>query len=225
MWCAYQRLIKIRICLIGLALFASSSALIAQQPETRNPPRFDLTPLLGYRTGMSFGVEPHVSGTDPRVVFDANPSYGFAFGGHFNDEGEDVVEFRWTRQDSHIHAEGVQGIFIRRRLTLDQFHGDFTHEYIPDDWRSWARPYVMASVGATRLSTGSGNSSTHFSFGIGGGVKIFAGRHFGLRVQAEWLPLITTGNVAFACGAGCVIHLRGDIANQAEFVVGPMFRF
>src|SRR5207249_7350022 len=90
MGCGYQRLIKnVRICLVGVTLFASSLALVAQQPSEPNPPRFDLTPLLGYRTPMSFQIEPHVSGTNPRAVFDADPSYGFAFGGHINDE--DVV--------------------------------------------------------------------------------------------------------------------------------------
>jgi len=172
---------------------------------------------------MSFKIEPHVSGKDPRVVFDANPSYGFAFGGHINDD--DVVEFRWTRQDSHIHAEDVPGINFERRVTLDQFHGDFTHEYSPEDWRKWARPYVMGSVGATRLSAGAGNHFTRFSFGIGGGVKFFPSRHLGFRVQAEWLPIVVTANAAFICGAGCVVHIRGDIANQAEIVVGPIFRF
>ena len=59
-------------------LIALSSRLNAQeQPEPT--PRFDVTPFLGYRTSMSFPVEPHVTGTNPRVVIDANPSYGIAF--------------------------------------------------------------------------------------------------------------------------------------------------
>src|SRR5205814_7781472 len=138
-----------------------SSALLAQQPTELDPPRFDLTPLLGYRTPMSFQIEPHVSGKDPRVVFDAKPSYGFAFGGHINDE--DVVEFRWTRQDSHIHVEDVQGINFRRRVTLNQFHGDFIHEYVLEDWRNWARQFVMGSVGATSLSACAGSDFTCIS--------------------------------------------------------------
>ena len=212
----------VRMCAIGLALLACSSALSAQQAAESTPTRFDVTPLLGYRTPMSFEVEPHVSGTNSRLVFDAEPSYGFAFGGHINDE--DLVEFRWTRQDSHIHAEDVPGIAFRQRATLDQFHGDFTHEYFLEDWRTWARPFIMGSVGATRLSSGP-NHLTRFSFGLGGGVKFFAGRHFGLRVQAEWLPLVTSANGNFVCGAGCVVRITGTVANQAEFVVGPMFRF
>jgi hypothetical protein len=222
--CGYQCLIKkAGLCLAGVLLSASSPALLAQQPSEPGPPRFNLTPLLGYRTPMSFQIEPHVSGTNPRVVFDADPSYGFAFGGHINDE--DVVEFRWTRQDSHIHAEDVPGVNFRQRVTLNQFHGDFTHEYFRADWRKWARPFIMGSVGATHLSAGVGNHFTRFSFGIGGGVKLFSGRHFGLRIQAEWLPILVTSDAAFICGAGCVVHISGDVANQAEFVAGPIFRF
>jgi len=223
MWRAYPGSISnILKPLLGLILFASSWVL-AQQTTEPDAPRFDLTPLLGYRTSMSFEIEPHVSGTNPRVAFDANPSYGFAFGGHINDE--DVLEFRWTRQDSHIHVENVPGINFRQRVTLDQFHFDATHEYFLDDWRKWARPFVMASLGATHLSASGSTNFTRFSLGIGGGVKFFTSRHFGLRVQAEWLPIVSDPDAAFVCGGGCIIHIRGDIVNQAEFVIGPMFRF
>src|SRR4249919_2690334 len=92
---------RLQLFLIGLSLLTCSSVLNAQT-ETK-PPRFDFTPLIGYRTSMSFSVEPNVSGTNPRVVFDSNPSFGFAFGAHINDE--DVIEFRWARQDSHTHTE------------------------------------------------------------------------------------------------------------------------
>jgi len=212
---------RLQLFLIGLSLLTCSSVLNAQT-ETK-PPRFDFTPLIGYRTSMSFSVEPNVSGTNPRVVFDSNPSFGFAFCGHINDE--DVIEFRWARQDSHTHTENVPGIVSRQSVTLDQFHGDFTHEYFLDNWRPWARPFVIGSVGATHLSADSGSSFTRFSFGLGGGVKFFPSRHLGFRVQAEWLPIVVNPNVAFVCGGGCIIHLSSNLANQGEVVVGPIFRF
>jgi hypothetical protein len=212
---------RLQLFLIGLSLLTCSSVLNAQT-ETK-PPRFDFTPLIGYRTSMSFSVEPNVSGTNPRVVFDSNPSFGFAFGGHINDE--DVIEFRWARQVSHTHTENVPGIVSRQSATLDQFHGDFTHEYFLDNWRPWARPFVIGSVGATRLSAVSGSSFTRFSFGLGGGVKFFPSRHLGFRVQAEWLPIVVNPNVAFVCGGGCIIHLSSNLANQGEVVVGPILRF
>jgi hypothetical protein len=212
---------RMRLYFVGLSFLACSSLLEAQtEPK---PPRFDFTPLIGYRSTMSFSVEPNVSGTNPRVVFDSNPSFGFAFGGHINDE--DVIEFRWARQDSHTHTENVPGIVSRQSVTLDQFHGDFTHEYFLDNWKPWARPFIIGSVGATHLSVDSGSSFTRFSFGLGGGVKFFPARHLGFRVQAEWLPIVVNPNVAFVCGGGCIIHLSSNLANQGEVVVGPIFRF
>jgi hypothetical protein len=212
----------VRLCIVALTLLASSSALVAQEPTEPKYPRFDLTPLFGYRTTMSFGIDPQDSRTNPRVVLDSDPSYGFAFGARFNQE--DVIEFRWAKQDSHIHVEDFGAISSRQRVTLNQFHGDFTHEYFVDEWPAWARPYVIGSVGATRLS-GGGNDFTRFSFGIGGGVKLFAGRHAGLRLQAQWVPILLSPEVAIACGVGCIVRVGGNLSSQGEFVVGPVFRF
>ena len=62
------------LVVIVMLLIALPSALSAQQqlPEPK-PLRFDLTPFIGYRTSMSFPVEPHVMGMNPRVVLDASP--------------------------------------------------------------------------------------------------------------------------------------------------------
>jgi len=59
-----------------LYLIALSPTLSAQQQAEPKPLRFDFTAFMGYRTDMSFPVEPHVTGTNPRVVVDASPSYG-----------------------------------------------------------------------------------------------------------------------------------------------------
>src|SRR5260370_38858559 len=109
---------------IAMLLIALPSALIAQQQPELKPLRFDFTPFMGYRTSMSFPVEPHVTGTNPRVVLDASPSYGAAFGMRLHAE-EDLVEIRWARQDSYVHAEDITPQPPRQRVILDQFHGDF----------------------------------------------------------------------------------------------------
>ena len=60
----------------------------------------------------------------------------------------------------------------------------------------------------------------------GGGVKVYFTRHLGLRIQAEWLPIVVNPGVgSFACGAGCVVRLSGTAVSQGEIAVGPMFRF
>ena len=212
-------LLAIATLLVGLPL-----ALSAQQQAGPKPLRFDFTPFVGYRTSMSFPVDPHVTGTNPRVVLDANPSYGASFGVRLRAE-EDLVEVRWARQDSYVHAEDITPQPPRQRVILDQFHGDFSHEPLVEDWPSWAKPFVVASVGATHVSSGTNINFTRFSFGIGGGIRLYASRHFGFKIQAEWVPIFADPHVAFICGAGCVVHVGGTLSSQGEVLAGPILRF
>lgn len=207
----------------GLVLVALSPALTGQEQVEPKPLRYDFTPFAGYRTSMSIGVEPHVSGTNPRVVLDASPSYGAAFG--FRIHEDDLIEVRWARQDSYIHSENISPPTPRQHAVLNQFHGDFSHEYTIEEWRAWAKPFVLLSVGATHITTAINSSFTRFSFGIGGGVRFYASRHVGFKIQAEWLPVFVDPHVAFICGTGCVIHVGGTASSQGEVMAGPMLRF
>ena len=81
---------------------------------------------------MSFPVEPHVTGMDRRAVLDASPSYGVSFGVRLRAE-EDLIEIRWARQDSYVHAEEITPQPPRQRVILGQYHGDFSHEPLVED--------------------------------------------------------------------------------------------
>jgi hypothetical protein len=187
--------------------------------DQRKPLRFDLSTPVGYRTSMLF---PTGHPPSPHLVLGATPSYGVAIGVRLDEE--DVIEFRWSRQETHVHVGGVP--YSNEKVTLDQFHGDFTHEYILDEGHRWARPFVMGSAGATRVAGVANNSFTRFSFGLGGGVKVFFTRHLGLRMQGEWLPLVVEPEVtSFVCGGGCIVFLSARLVSQGEIVAGPVLRF
>jgi hypothetical protein len=218
-----QKTLTVLVFKATLLIIAFSAALRAQQQPEPKPLRFDFTPFIGYRTSVSFPVEPHVSGTNPRVVVDASPSYGASFGVRLQEDG--LVEIRWARQDSYVHSQDVGLTPPRRRVILDQFHGDFSREYIVDEWRRWARPFVLLSVGATHISGSTESNFTRFSFGIGGGVRFYPSRHVGFKIQAEWLPVLVDPQVAFICGAGCIVHAGGSLSSQGEVFVGPILRF
>ena len=128
------------LVVIVMLLIALPSALSAQQelPEQK-PLRFDLSPFIGYRTSMSFPVEPHVTGMNPRVILDATPSYGVSLGMRLANEG-DLVEMRWARQDSYAHAEDITPHFPRQRVILDQFHAArFAWIHNPDGYADAGR--------------------------------------------------------------------------------------
>ncbi len=206
-----------------LHLIALSPDANAQQRARPKPLRFDFAAFIGYRTSMSFPVEPPVTGTNPRVVVDASPSYGASFGVRLREE--DLIEVRWARQDSHIHSEEITPQVPRQRVLLDQFHGDFSHEFFLENWPLWARPFVVGSVGATHISSSTNINFTRFSFGLGGGIRLYANRHLGFKAQAEWLPVVTDPHVAFICGGGCIIHIADSLASQGEVLAGPILRF
>ena len=212
LWCPHG-------CLVALILALCPGGLISQAATSQTKPlRIDVTPLIGYRTSMTFSAGQNGVATSG-LSLDGSPSYGVAAGVRLDEE--DLVEFRWARQDTHVHLAGSS-----ERVILNQFHGDFTHEYILEDWPAWARPFVIGSVGATHLGAGPNSSFTRFSFGLGGGIKVYFNRHFGLRTQAEWLPLVINPEVsALVCGGGCVVHLNATLVSQGEIAVGPIFRF
>jgi len=199
---------------------------LAQDSSEPKPLRFDFTPFAGYRSSITLPIDPHVTGTNPRLILDASPSYGFSFGMRLvPNREEDLVEVRWARQDSYLHTEEVTSAPPLQRVVLNQFHGDFSHEPFIEDWPQWAKPYVVASIGATHISAGSSISFTGFSFGLGGGIRFYPTRHLGFKLQAEWVPVIADAHVAFVCGAGCLLHVSGNGVSQGEAFVGTFIRF
>ena len=212
---------RIRLC--GMVAVLSLPTSAAQESREAKYPRFDFTPVLGYRTAISFPIQPYVQGTNPRVVLDASPSFGLAFGVRKNED--DVVEFRWARQDTYDHLEGTNLPSSPQHVSVNQFHGDFSHEYVVEDWAAWARPFVMLSAGATHVAGTASTGFTRFSFGIGGGVRFYVNPHLGFKIQAEWLPVLVDPDGTIVCGAGCAVHIGGSLSSQGELIVGPLFRF
>jgi hypothetical protein len=206
--------------LVTALLLAVPCILRAQQQPAPRPLRLEVTPLIGYRSAVNFPIE---TVSNANVTVDASPSFGVSFGVRLRDY-DDVVETRWARQDSYVHSEQIIPQPPRQRVVIDQFHEDFSHEYLLEDLGDLAKPFVMASLGATHVSS-STNSFTRFSFGIGGGVRFYASRHVYFKIQAEWLPIVLDPHVGFICGGGCIVHLAATVSSQGEVVVGPTFRF
>lgn len=217
--------ITLSLCIaLTLIVILHSNELASQTTNEEQAPGrgflVDLTPFVGYRTSIIFPVTQNTQVLSPNLILEARPAYGVAIGLRTNEE--DLVEFRWIRQDTHIHLEAVGS--SNQKVVLNQFLGDFTHEYILDNWRTWARPFVMGSVGATQIDEGT-ISFTRFTFGLGGGVKFFFNRHLGVRMQAEWLPLVINPAVSAVCGGGCIVNINATIVSQGEVLVGPLFQF
>jgi len=199
--------------------------------------KIEITPLVGARFGGTMELE---QASTPNFVAHLADSISFGIAGGYRfegeDEGHDIIGFRWMRQNTHLGVKqdplapilvptplGITTSF-RPAVHLDHFLGDFTHEFALEDAPS-LQPFVSASVGAVRMSAPA-SSATRFSFGVGACLKVFPSRHWGFSFKAEYLPTVLHAELQrLVCVGGCIFVLNGGIMNQFEVTVGPAFRF
>ena len=211
-------------CLTLVAILAAAAPARAQYVEIQ---AFEVTPLVGARLGGTFAIQP--DGAVPiEAAWNDAASYGLAAGVRFDDLS--LVEFRWTRATSTLRF-GAPFAFLGASigdLTLNQFHADFTREFVIPEVKG-LRSFLTASLGVTHLGAAQ-DTFTRFSFGFGAGVKQFLGSRLAIRADAQWLPILVEPSVrAFACGTiqfgGCLVVLDGELVHQVQFSIGPVVRF
>jgi hypothetical protein len=217
--------ISVKCCLLSVSLFA---ALVPVQGQ-----RYEITPLFGGTFGGTVKLE-QAGLPNANAHIEDSISYGLAGGVRF--DGEDcencsLIEFRWMGQSTHLGFSSnplvpapLAAPSFRPSFTVNEFLGDFTHEFVLEDVAT-VRPFVVATLGAARMATPA-SSAARFVFGIGAGIKVFPSLHWGFRIQAEYQPIVMQGEVQRAvCYAGCVVILNGGVANQFQLSIGPAFRF
>jgi hypothetical protein len=185
--------------------------------------RFDVTPMFGYSSSASF---PLASDTNSKNRARVASSGNFGIGAGVRYDDEQVIEFHYSRQSSTMTFEGSPALspVFSSHSVLERYLGDFTHEFMLEKPVA-VRPFLMASVGMTRI-TAAGESYNRFTFGIGGGVKWFPLKWFGIRAQGQWLPTLIDPEIkVFICAGGCAVTLGGKIAHQATISLGPIFSF
>jgi hypothetical protein len=195
--------------------------------------KYEITPLVGGAFGGTMKLEQALMPNVNAHVADSF-SFGVAGGIRFDGEegeGTDAIEFRWMRQDTHLFFKqdplvptpSVAASF-RPGVTLDHFLGDFTHEWNVQDAKM-IHPFLTLSAGAALMSAPA-SSATRFAFGIGTGVKVFPTKHWGFRLNVEYLPIVMHAELQrLVCIGGCVVVLNGGVMNQFMLSLGPSFRF
>jgi len=206
-----------------LSIFGLSPSLAAQDQSQKWLNRVEITPLASYWGGVHLPVQANFQGDNREVILDAGPSFGLALGMRLQDEN--AIELRWSRQDSYAYMNGGDGVSPKSDVTLAQLHCNFTHEFAFARRAHLVRPFLLASVGATRIEDVASSKSLGFTVGIGAGIKLLLTHHVGFRMQAAWLPTFwgQQGNVS--CGPDCAARIGGGLVSQTEVSVGPILRF
>ena len=206
--------------LICSLFFANSVQLTAQY--------FEVTPFFGGRFGGGIPITPFTT-DDGFLVAGAELKTGAAYGLMF-DAGVTEnfqLEFLWSREDSTI--QGTNAASSEKvdlvNAKLDHYHFNLLYQTGEDV--DGVRPFILAGAGASRiLPSGGLPSQTHFSFGFGGGVKLFLTEMLGLRIQGRWAPTyIGKDDVVFCTINGCFEASVRRTLNQAELTGGLIVRF
>ena len=212
------------ISLACAAFLAAAAPARAQYVEIQS---FEVTPFVGARLGGTFDIQPDGAAQIEGTLKDA-ASYGFAAGVRFDDLS--LVEFRWTQSTSSLRF-GAPFASLGASVgdvTLNQFHADFTREFVIPDVKG-LRSFLTGSLGVTHLGAAQ-DGFTRFSFGFGAGLKQFLGSWLAIRAEAQWLPIVVEPSVdGFACGTiqfgGCLVILNGELVQQFQLSIGPVVRF
>lgn len=208
-----------RLLLISLIIVSGSAPLLAQGLE--------VTPFFGGRFGGGIPVTPFEVDNFLVAGVDLKPStgYGVIIDAGVTDNFQ--LELLWSRQDTTIR--GTNAVSDEKvnlvDAKVDQYH--FNLLYQSGDEDESIRPFILAGAGASRIAPSSGfDTQTHFSFGFGGGVKMFFTEHLGLRLQGRWTPTyIGKDDVIFCSVNGCFEANVRRTVNQGELIGGLIVRF
>lgn len=165
---------------------------------------------------------------------DPKDSSSWGFTGEYFVTPQIEVGFLFNRQKSTLELGGTNTRAIGD-LNVDNYDGTFSFNLGSPE--SHSRPYFMLGLGATHYGsvdftfngtplTIDGNTKASVTFG--GGLKFYASRNIGVRLQARLTPTyINTDEDGWWCDPfwGCYTVGNVQYSNQFDFSGGVIFRF
>jgi hypothetical protein len=211
---------KFRIAWIALALGLFTPALYAQS----HTDHWEITPFGGYETSGSYPISN--SATIDRIRADAGASFGTFVGWNFTDSFQ--FEGMWDRNMSSFaeHNTATGDYTTVYDSHIDQFSVGVNYSFRSPEQK--IRPYVAAGLGFTHNSNSGGNpNDTEFAYNIGGGVKDYFSRHFGVRGDFRYMPTYANSSPATYCDpfGNCYVANQRNYLNRFNAVGGLIIRF
>ena len=165
-------------------------------------------------------------------------SFGFTIGAFVGPNFE--LEFLWDRQFSTVQISNPAPDLTLADQNVDNYHGNFVYNWGEPDAK--IRPFFFGGLGATHYSpcdydpsipnsAGLARISSHtkFSSTWGGGVKVYASPHVGIKGTARWTPTyIKSDSGGVWCDPfypTCWVLADPDYSNQFQLSGGVTFRF
>ena len=204
---------------VSLVLFLGvvSVAPVNAEDASTPPTKFSIGAFIGYRGGGQ--------GTDSNTGahYQLAPAQTYGVVADFRVSPDTEVEVLWSQQNTRVQQTSpVNTQLFDVNVGYYQIGG--TYLFANDG----VQPFMVATLGATYFSPQQPGyqNETKFSFGIGGGVKVPVGRHFGLRLEARAYGTVLDNNSSAVCTNGsCLIHVSGNLMWQYEANAGVYVSF
>ena len=180
----------------------------------------EVTPFVGYRVGGGF-----FSVAAGRVVDDdAAPSVGLLVNVGVGMATPGLkLEGLFSREEMRVEVRPYS-LFESStivRVEVDQIQLGGIQEF----GQTRVRPFVSGLLGLTRYAA-AGDTEVRFSVGAGGGVKLFATRNIGLRLDARTYVTFVDVDGAWVCGGNrCLIGFDVSPIWQGDFTAGLIVAF
>lgn len=185
----------------------------------------EVTPYYGYRLGGEFS-DIDFSGTGDLEIEDGT-AYGLILSFNVNPNAQ--IDLQYSHQSSELQGGGGGFLSGSKIFDMDvdlwQVGGNFTGGHPNDP----VRGFVGFSLGVTDFEPKATNleGDSQFSFTFYGGAKIGLAKHFGLRLQGQWISTyIDSDDQVFCDPFGfCYVATTSDYLSQFEFSAGLAIKF
>jgi hypothetical protein len=204
---------------VALFVLAGATARADESAPQQQPLRFEATPLVGYGLGGTF----RLSDSGQSLNIRDHASFGLALDAQAADIGQ--YELLYATQSTDLQGQGFGPVKVR--LDYLQIGGT---EFLGESQRF--RPYILATVGATRIDPASANGSETTRFSLSGGVGVRAplNRHLSVRIEGRGFLTLLSSDTDIFCrsdqsGALCHVRARGSGLFQFDFFAGAAYAF
>jgi hypothetical protein len=207
-------------------LLAAMFCLVASAPAKGQYgwEKWEVAPFVGFETSGSVPVTNSL--TVDRLRANSGTSFGTFLDYRLSENAQ--AELMWNRNmTSFSERDATTGIYSKVfNSDIDQFH--FGLLYMLRNSEKKLRPFIAGGIGFTHDSNSGNNSNkTSFSYGLGGGVKYYLTRHFGLRGDARWVPTYGNKTPGIICDpfGFCTQARVSNFFERGNFTGGLIFRF
>jgi opacity protein-like surface antigen len=218
--------VAIRAALSAMLLLGAATAHAAGRDDDEDrsqaapATRFEVTPFVGYRFGGGFDVD----GFDRKANLDDHGTFALAL--NLRRDEESQYELFYSRQQTRLEPDSPVGPL---GLNVEYLHLGGT---LTADDPMLLKPYIVGTLGLTRLTPepGMASDNTRFSFSLGAGLRVPVSERFSLRLEARGFLTFVNTRGAFFCssssaGGFCSIHGSGSTFTQYELLAGAAFAF